>query len=211
MRRHKAKETIRVTNLLPAFTADKWIFTQQTLANGNYPVSNYKSESVKPEGNIMVLYPSGAYPECYSSPVQALWPTLTVGHTYYLRWLSRKEKTESGNGNTSGITEDVYWPEAENAIIRGINSSHYTQFRKNSYLFTLQQSQWPNVNVQDGPQKIRFDCNNQRKYVRYFVLADFMLIDLTETYTMHGLEIPSLNDLTAKPYFSGAVVLQDWH
>ena len=61
------------------------------------------------------------------------------------------------------------------------------------------------------PQKIRFDCNNQRKYVRYFVLADFMLIDLTETYTMHGLEIPSLNDLTAKPYFSGALVLQDWH
>lgn len=54
-------------------------------------------------------------------------------------------------------------------------------------------------------------CNNQRKYVRYFVLADFMLIDLTETYTMHGLEIPSLNDLTAKPYFSGALVLQDWH
>ncbi len=88
---------------------------------------------------------------------------------------------------------------------------HYTQFRKNSYTFTLQQSQWPALVVPDGPQKIRFDCNNQRKYVRYFVLADFMLIGLTETYTMHGLEIPSLNDLTAKPYFSGAVVLQDWH
>lgn len=208
---NRRNESIQVVNLLPAFTSDKWVFTRQTLVNANYAVSNYSGESTKPEGNIMVVYPSGNYSECYSSPIESLYPRLTVGHTYYLRWLSRKEKTESGNGNTSGITEDVYWPEAENAIIRGINTSHYTLFRKNSYVFTLKQSQWPNLVVQDGPQKIRFDINNQRKYVRYFVLADFMLIDLTETYTQHGLEIPSLSDLTGKPYFSGTIDLSEWH
>lgn len=214
MRREIAKKKSAVptvTNLLPEFVSRNWEFTRQTLVNPSYPVSNYASESTKPEGNIMVVYPNGNYPECYTSPVESLWPTLTVGHTYYLRWMSRKERTESGNQNTNGITEDVYWPEAENAILRGLNSSHYTLFRKNSYIFTLQQSQWPNLTVQDGPQKIRFDCNNQRKYVHYFVLADFMLIDLTETYTARGLELPSLSDLTGRPYFFGTINLGDWH
>lgn len=200
-----------VTNLLPEFVAQNWVFDRQTLVNASFAVSNYGNESTKPEGNIMVLYPSGNYSECYASPVQSLWPYLTVGHTYYLRWLSRKERTESGNQNTNGITEDVYWPEAENAILRGLNSSHYTLFRKNSYTFTLQQSQWPNLTVQDGPQKIRFDCNNQRKYVHYFCLADFMLIDLTATYTERGLELPTLSDLTGRPYFFGTINLGDWH
>lgn len=211
-RQNKEKfDDIRVVNLLPEFVADKWVFTQQTLVNANYSVSNYSGESTKPEGNIMVVYPSGNYVECYTSPIESLWPPLTVGHTYYLRWLSRKEWTETGNGSTSGITEDVYWPEVEDAILRGLNSSHYTRFRNNSHIFTLQQSQWPNLEVQDGRQKIRFDCNNQRKYVRYFVLADFMLIDLTKTYTDNGLVIPTLTDLTSKPYFFGSKRLHDWH
>ncbi|MBR4648456.1 MAG: hypothetical protein IKI48_01765 [Prevotella sp.] len=211
MRRTNTKIVPMVKNLLPEFTSSNWEFDRQELINDNYSASHYAGESIIPEGNIMVLYPSGSYSECYSSPIESKWPRLTVGHTYYLRWLSRKERTESGDQGTANIDEDVYWPEVPNPILQGVNSSHYTRFRKNSYIFTLQQSQWPDTTVVDGPQKIRFDCNNRRKYVHYFVLADFMLIDLTATYAERGLEIPTLSDLTSRPYFSGRIELADWH
>ena len=208
---HESYKGEKITNLLPEFVRSNWEFERQELINDNYSVSHFDGEAIKPEGNIMVLYPNGSYSECYTSPVQSMWPVLTVGHTYYIRWLSRKEKTESGNYRNDGITEDVYWPLYENGILKGLNSSHYLLFRKNSPIFPLQQSQWPNITVQDGPQKIRFDCNNQRKYVHYFLLADFMLIDLTATYTERGLELPTLSDLTGRPYFFGTIKLGDWH
>lgn len=198
-----------VTNLLPQFVQNYWTFDRLRLVNPSYPVSNYSGESVKPEGNIMVVISNPSYPECYFYPNQDLWPYLSVGHTYYIRWFSRKEAVMEG-GTNDGVSEDLYWPEMENALIRGLNSSNYMYFRKNSTIMTLNQSQWPNNTVANGNYKIRFDCNNQRKTIRHLVYADFMLVDLTETYTNRGLSVPTLQTLTAKPYFYGTISLDNW-
>lgn len=203
------KKPNTVVNLLPKFVQANWVFDRMTISNPTYDPSNYSGESVRPEGNVVILRTSTQYSECYTYPVASLYPMLKVGHTYYLRWLSRKEQA-IGSSNNNGISEDVYWPEMENALYRTLNSSHYTRFRKNSYTFTLQQSQWPNNTVQDGQHKIRFDINNQKKDIKHFCLADFMLIDLTETYTDRGLSIPSNSTLTAKPYFYGEIDLSAW-
>lgn len=210
-----APTTKYVTNLLPQYTIDNWDLTRFNGGNYNYSPSNYSGESVKPQGNIMVVFPDGTYSECYTTPKPAYYPYLAVGHTYYLRWYSRKElitNSTGGNGssNNSGVSEDVYWPEMEYALIRGLNESSYNLWRKNTAVFTLQQSQWPNNTVTDGYYKIRFDLNNNRKYVKYWCTADYMLIDLTACYTNQGYSVPSKSQLDAKPYFYGSLDIESW-
>ena len=204
-----------VNNLLPQYTTTYWDFTNFNGGNYNYSPSSYAGESVRPSGNVVVLFTNAAYSEAFITPKAAYYPMLRIGHTYYLRWYSRKELITNGSGqngssNNAGVSEDVYWPEMEYALIRGLNDSSYNLWRKNCAVFTLQQSQWPNNVVTDGNYKIRFDCNNNKKYVKYWCTADFMLIDLTEDYTNQGFSIPSKSELDAKPYFYGSRDITTW-
>ena len=213
----EAPTTKYVTNLLPQYTQDYWVFDRFNGGNYAYSPTNYSSESVKPSGNVVVLFtnPGGNVSEAYIYPKPEYYPPLIKGHRYYLRWLSRKEQITNSSGqggisNNEGVSEDVYWPEMENAWIRGLNNSSYNLFRFNSMIITPQSSQWPNNTVADGNYKIRFDCNNNKKYVKYWCTADFMLIDLTADYTNQGYSIPSKSELDAKSYFYGQTDIESW-
>ena len=211
----EAPETVYVTNLLPQYTYDNWDFTNFNGGNYAYPASAYSGESVRPSGNVVVLFTNGNYGEAYIAPKQAYYPPLILGHQYYIRWMSRKELITNAAGGTitqdnSGVSEDVYWPEMEIALVRGINNSNYHYWRLNSFLFTATSSQWPSQSVTNGNYKIRFDCNNNRKYVKYWCTADFMMIDLTADYTNNGLTVPTLSELNAKSYFYGSMDITQW-
>lgn len=203
-----------VVNQLPQYVQANWTFDRFNGGNYNYSPTNYSGESVRPTGNVVVLFTQDVG-EAYIYPKSEYFPMLILGHTYYIRWMSRKEQitnaagTNTGQQNT-GVSEDLYWPEMENAIIRGLNNSHYTSWRLNGLTFTAQQSQWPNNTVTNGNYKIRFDCNNNHKYVKYWCTADFMLIDLTACYTNNGYTVPSLSELNAKPYFYGSLPIESW-
>ena len=211
-----------VHNLLPQYIADYWNFKDFAENNGNiignlsYDPSHYSGESVHPSGNVIVLFTDGAKGEGKISPKPEYFPQLIIGHTYYIRWMSRKEQITNGAGtlityDNSGVSEDVYWPEMENALIRGINNGSYGYWRKNSYMITPTAAQWPGQSVISGSNyKIRFDCNNNLKYVKFWCTADFMLIDLTADYTNQGYPIPSQAQLDAKPYFFGQRQIESW-
>lgn len=209
----KGEEAIMVENMLPEFVQANWVLDNglQTV-NPSYPVSNYASESVKPTGNVMVMLTPTSVSECYLYPVQSSWPYLTIGHSYYFRWLCRKESVvERGSGaNPNYISEDLYWPEMENAIVRSVNNSYNSLWKFQGFIKKLEQSQWPSTTVQNSNYKIRFDCNNQKCKIKHICYADFMLIDLTKTYTNNGLPVPSVNELNAKRYFHGVKRLDEW-
>ena len=186
-----------VTNLVPQFVQDYWDIT-------NMNVTNWSSTTGSgPQGNIIVMTTT-AVNEGYISPKVAYYPILHIGHTYYIRWWSKKEMNYYGQ-----VSYEVFWPEMPNPIVSdtyGTSTQNWVRF---SYVLTLQQSQWPSQTVTDGNYKIRFDVNN-RKYTGTYRHADCMLIDLTADYTNQGRSVPSKSELDGKSYFYGKVDIDRW-
>lgn len=214
-REHINNGVPQVTNLLPQFVQQNWVFDRMRLINPNYDKSYYPGQSNVPDGNIMVVFPNGSYPETYMYPIESLYPYLIVGDTYYIRFHAKKENvssTESGNytSNNLNVNYEFFWPELPNSWANNINNGSTTAWYKYGNKYTPTQSQWSGSTVTNGIYKWRFDCNNNRKYVKYLCLGDFMLINLTECYTRQGYSIPSTSTLNAKPYFYGSVDLETW-
>lgn len=210
-----SKSAPQVVNMLPEFVPENWVFDRITLVNGHYDKSYYPGQSNVPDGNIMVVYPSGAYPETYMYPIESLYPYLIVGDTYYIRFHARKENvstTGSGNwsSNNLNVNYEYFFPELANSWANNINNGSTTSWYKYSTKYTPTSSQWPGQTVTNGKYKWRFDCNNNRKYVRYLCLGDFMFINLSECYTRQGYSIPSTSILNSKPYFFGSIDLESW-
>lgn len=192
---HTPAEPIYVTNLLPQLIDSNWVVDRMT-------VTSWTGTASGPQGNVFVMTTDKSYSEAYIYPKDELFPYLSVGHTYYLRWMSKKEHS-TGIGM---VSYDVYWPEMENGLVRnadqGQNSTAWKTF---SYVLTLNQSQWPNNTVADGNYRFRFDCNN-RKYAGTFRFADPLLVDLTDGYTNNGLFIPTKEQLDLKRIFMGVIM-----
>lgn len=214
-RSYKSESIKYVINLLPQFVYDNWDFQRMELINASYDRSHYTGEQIIPDGNIIVMFPNGNYSETYVYPASNFYPYLNVGHTYYIRYMVRKEYIANANKkvidtNNNGIGFDIYWPVMENGLVRDFNKSNNGLWFKYTNIITLTSSQWTQP-VSDGAYPIRLDCNNQRKYIKWCCFADFMLINLTKCYTQKGLQIPTLNELNSKPYFYGYINMDSWH
>lgn len=215
-----------VHNLLPELDVNgqNWTVSRHILKNYNYDNSHYPNEALIPSGNTWVIETASVYfsqsqnqtvtcNEGFIYTANGHHPQLTVGHTYYISWLSRTE-TEQGKS----ITQEVFWPERAWHVIPVSNTQYVTSntvlWKKNSYVFTLSQSIWiedPQLGpVVDGLHKIRFDINNGGNNIRHFCFADPILIDLTADYTNQGRPIPNKATLDGKAYFFGQRDIDTW-
>ena len=185
-----------VTNLLPEFVQSYWDVT-------NMNVTNWTSTSGSgPSGNIIVMTTT-AVNEGYITPKEAYYPPLKIGHTYYIRWWSKKEMNYYGQ-----VSYEVFWPEKPNPIVADTYGTSTQSWVRFSYVVTLNQSQWTTTTT-DGNYKLRFDVNN-RKYTGTYRHADCMLIDLTEDYTNQGFTVPTKSELDGKSYFYGRRDITGW-
>lgn len=187
-----------VTNLLPQFVQNYWDFTNLTVTSWSSTTGG-----TGPTGNIISMNTLNSVAEGFISTKSDYYPMLHVGHTYYIRWWSKKEMSYYGQ-----VSYEVYWPEKPNPIVPNNYGTSTTNWVRFSYVLTLNSSQWTSTTT-DGNYKLRFDVNN-RKYAGPYRHADPLLIDLTADYTNQGYPIPSKSELDGKPYFYGQRDITQW-
>lgn len=184
-----------VKNLLPQFTQSYWDIT-------NLTVNSWSGTESGAPGNV-IRVTTQAVNEGFFKTKSGYYPTLHVGHTYYLRWYYHKTGQYTGS-----ITFESFWPEKANPIVPRFYGTAES-WQMTSYLMTLNASQWTTTTT-DGDYVFRFDVNSDKKVGCVVRFAGAILIDVTEDYTNQGITAPSKAELDQKSYFYGQRDITGW-
>lgn len=210
----RKKLDIYIVNLLKPANSSNW-----TVSGLSNPINNPYGRSLPNEENKY----TGLETTALSSNVEGLYISkdtihLIKRHTYYLRWTQI-----SATANYASVTYDCYWPIAEPSVVRKTSTLYIADTTGNAISYSSTPNVLPCmsnnayqmntliVTMPDaiGDYQIRFDVNNNYKGFQTNFCCP-MLIDLTETYTNNGLEIPTFSNLNKKGYFEGSINLNEW-